>query len=81
MPTADAARAPATKPAGGQRRTSKLEAAGLLAAGRYREALDAYRRLAEEAPHEPVHGMIAAILQRRLTEQCGSAALRGPACE
>lgn len=57
------ASAPASAPA-------PRAAAELLARGRYREALSAYRALAQARPGQPAFAHVAAIVARRLARSC-----------
>ncbi len=46
-------------------------AADLLIAGRHRQALVMYKRLAEQQPEQPVYGAIARILAQKTEQACG----------
>jgi hypothetical protein len=54
-------------------------AAEALARGRYREALDAYRQLADANPDSRVYAHLAAVIARRWTERCAQAESSGEA--
>jgi hypothetical protein len=54
-------------------------AAESLARGRYREALVAYRQLAQDRPSQPVFAHVAAVLARRLARHCEQSESAGDA--
>jgi hypothetical protein len=81
---------PPQTPAGADRKArhprpaeaSAHAAAHLLAAGRYREALAAYRELAQAKPNQPVYQQVARVLQQRLARHCERRAQGGdPSCD
>jgi hypothetical protein len=69
-------RAPPSPP--GSPPSSRI-AAEALARGRYREALDAYRQLADANPDSKVYAHLAEVIARRWTERCAQAESSGEA--
>jgi hypothetical protein len=52
----------------------------LLARGRYLEALEVYRQLAQANPDRSVYAHVAALIERRWTERCDQAKSAGEPC-
>jgi hypothetical protein len=68
------------RPPSRARPPSPRAAAELLARGRYPEALEVYRQLAQANPDRSVYAHVAALIERRTTERCAQAKAAGEPC-
>ncbi len=71
---------PMPRSASRARPPSPRAAAELLARGRYLEALEVYRQLAQANPDRSVYAHVAALIERRSTERCAQAKAAGEPC-